>query len=81
MLERYPFVEKAEFASGAIQSLADKNFCIDLLNRPKGAAIGEICNSSSSIFVNIVKQCLICSGLFYCGNNKKRPQDNQHFTL
>lgn len=41
MLERYPFHEKPEFASGAIQSLADKNFCIDLLNKPKGSPIGK----------------------------------------
>lgn len=29
-----------EFASGAVQSLADKNFCLDVLNRPKNEPIG-----------------------------------------
>lgn len=42
MLDRYPLVEKPEFASGAIQTLADKNLCIDLLNKPKGSPIGEL---------------------------------------
>ena len=41
MLDRYPYEEPAEFASGAIQSLADKNFCIDILNRPKDEPVGK----------------------------------------
>lgn len=41
MLDRYPYVEPPEFASGAIQSLADPNFCIDALNRPKDQPVGK----------------------------------------
>lgn len=41
MLDRYPYEEPAEFASGAIQSMADTNFCMDTLNRPKDGVIGK----------------------------------------
>jgi len=40
MLDRYPYTEPPEFASGAIQTLADPNFCIDTLSRPKDEAVG-----------------------------------------
>lgn len=41
MLDRYPVEEPPEFASGAIQSLADTKYCIDKLNRPKDQPIGD----------------------------------------
>lgn len=59
MKERYPLEEPPEYASGAIQSMADKKFCIDKMNRPKEQPLG----------------------IYFCGNNKKRPQNNQHFIL
>lgn len=34
------YFQPAEFASGALQSMADKNYCIDTLNRPKNEPIG-----------------------------------------
>ena len=47
MLDRYPYREPPEFASGAIQSMADKKLCIDRMSRPKNVPIGS--------FVNFVK--------------------------
>lgn len=60
--------------------MADLNFCIDTLNRPREQPVGKyfvVCrNENRSNFV-----ALSISGVYYCGHNKKRPQDNQHFTL
>lgn len=41
MLDRFPYVEPPEFASGALQTMADPKFCIDTLNRPKGQPVGK----------------------------------------
>jgi hypothetical protein len=41
MLDRYPFEEPPEFASGTIQSLENKKLCIDTMNRPKDAPVGK----------------------------------------
>ncbi|CAO1332625.1 unnamed protein product [Diamesa hyperborea] len=40
LMEKYPPVEPPDFASGAIQSLADKNYCIDTLSHSEKEAIG-----------------------------------------
>lgn len=39
MLERYPYSNPGIFASGAIQSQADKSLCIDSLRKPNGAPL------------------------------------------
>lgn len=40
MLERYPYEDRGVFAKGAIQSEANKAYCIDTLNRPGGEPLG-----------------------------------------
>lgn len=41
MLDRYPYEEPPEFASGAIQAMADLRYCMDTLNRPKDEPVGK----------------------------------------
>lgn len=62
MLDRYPFVEPPEFASGAIQTLSDPNFCIDTLSRPKDSPVGKLFNllmATISQLVSIVYRTLL----------------------
>lgn len=40
MLERYPYDDPGVFASGAIQSEADLDFCVDTLNKRNGESLG-----------------------------------------
>lgn len=68
MLDRYPYEEPPEFASGAIESLADNHFCIDTMNRPKDQPIGKyFCISITKLehwiigFIDF-RCLLLCSG-------------------
>lgn len=49
MLDRFPYEEPPEFASGAIQTMADTKYCLDTLNRPKDEPIGN--NFSTSVII------------------------------
>lgn len=40
MLERYPYDDPGVFASGAIQSEADSELCVDTLNKQSGEPLG-----------------------------------------
>lgn len=40
MLENFPYNDALVFASGAIQSEADKKYCVDSMNRPMGEPLG-----------------------------------------
>jgi hypothetical protein len=67
-----------EFASGAIQSMADTKFCIDTLSRPKNEPIGIVLVYS---LIELNYFTFPVTGIYYCAENKVRPQDNQHLTL
>jgi hypothetical protein len=49
MLDRFPFREPPEFASGAIQTMADPKFCIDAMSRPKDSPLGKFFASICAI--------------------------------
>lgn len=53
MLDRFPYEEPPEFASGAIQTMADTKYCLDTLNRPKDEPIGN--NFSTSVIIWLLK--------------------------
>ena len=53
MLDRYPYLEPAEFASGVIQNMADSKYCIDRMNRPKGEPIGKYIIDICTKFCNL----------------------------
>lgn len=40
MVERFPYYDRGVFAKGAIQSEANKNFCVDTLGKRTGESIG-----------------------------------------
>lgn len=51
MLDRYPYEDPPEFASGAIQTMADTKYCMDTMSRPREQPIGNISTMNRIIWL------------------------------